>query len=137
MKIFCIFILVVGCFLNTVAQNPASAPDPQPPTKLTLSEVLSNIPGAKGERYALGMRHGTMRVLVYAPKGQDDQSPHKQDEEYIVVNGSGTFECGPEKVSFGPTDVLYVPAGVTHRFVNFSDDLVLWVVFYGVEGGEH
>jgi hypothetical protein len=25
---------------------------------------------------------------------------------------------------------------VEHRFENFSNDLTLWVVFYGAEGGE-
>jgi hypothetical protein len=29
-----------------------------------------------------------------------------------------------------------VPAGVEHRFEGFTDDLVVWVVFYGPEGGE-
>jgi hypothetical protein len=29
-----------------------------------------------------------------------------------------------------------VPAGVVHRFEDFSDDLAVWVVFYGPEGGE-
>jgi hypothetical protein len=32
--------------------------------------------------------------------------------------------------------VLFVPADVEHRFEEFSDDLALWVVFYGPEGGE-
>ncbi|MDQ3378133.1 MAG: cupin domain-containing protein, partial [Actinomycetota bacterium] len=35
-----------------------------------------------------------------------------------------------------PGDALFVPAGVEHRFENFTDDLVAWVVFYGPEGGE-
>jgi hypothetical protein len=32
--------------------------------------------------------------------------------------------------------VLFVPASVEHRFEDFTDDLVVWVVFYGQEGGE-
>jgi hypothetical protein len=31
---------------------------------------------------------------------------------------------------------LFAAAGVEHRFENFSDDLALWVIFYGPEGGE-
>jgi hypothetical protein len=31
---------------------------------------------------------------------------------------------------------LFAPAGVTHRFENFTTDLVVWVFFYGPEGGE-
>ena len=40
------------------------------------------------------------------------------------------------RADFGPGDVLFVPAGVTHRFENFTADLTVWVVFYGPEGGE-
>jgi hypothetical protein len=29
-----------------------------------------------------------------------------------------------------------VPAGVVHRFEEFSNDVVVWVFFYGPEGGE-
>jgi hypothetical protein len=28
------------------------------------------------------------------------------------------------------------PAGAVHRFENFSNDFVTWVVFYGPQGGE-
>jgi len=37
---------------------------------------------------------------------------------------------------FGSCDMLFVPAGLEHRFVDFTDDLAVWVVFYGPEGGE-
>ena len=35
-----------------------------------------------------------------------------------------------------PGDLLFVPAGVVHRFEEFTDDLAVWVIFYGPEGGE-
>lgn len=31
---------------------------------------------------------------------------------------------------------MFVPAGMTHRFEDFSADFVTWVVFWGPEGGE-
>jgi mannose-6-phosphate isomerase-like protein (cupin superfamily) len=37
---------------------------------------------------------------------------------------------------FGPGDLLFVRAGVEHRFEEFSDDLAVWVSFYGPDGGE-
>jgi mannose-6-phosphate isomerase-like protein (cupin superfamily) len=36
---------------------------------------------------------------------------------------------------FGPGDVMFVPAGVVHRFENFTNDFLVWVVFCGPEGG--
>jgi hypothetical protein len=35
-----------------------------------------------------------------------------------------------------PGELLFVPAGVVHRFEDFSDDFATWVMFYGPEGGE-
>lgn len=106
------------------------------PARTTLAEVLAKIPGPNGERYAEGMTRGSLRLLVYAPRGTDPQAPHGQDEVYIVVKGTGTFFDGKQRVPFEPNDVLFVPAGAEHRFENFSDDFVAWVVFYGPQGGE-
>jgi mannose-6-phosphate isomerase-like protein (cupin superfamily) len=125
-----LFLLLIS---NTLfAQNKIE----EKPVKIALNDVLSKIPGKNGERFAVGMRNGTMRLLAYAPRGKDDQQPHKQDEVYLVISGKGTFVCGDKKVEFAPNDVLFVPAGVKHFFENFTDDLVTWVVFYGAEGGE-
>jgi mannose-6-phosphate isomerase-like protein (cupin superfamily) len=42
----------------------------------------------------------------------------------------------PSRLRFSPGDLLFVWAGVEHRFEEFTDDLAVWVVFYGPEGGE-
>ncbi len=81
-------------------------------------------------------KHGTLSIEIYQPVGQDMQTPHSQDEVYIVISGTGEFINGTQKTRFQPGDCLFVPAGVTHRFVNFSDDFATWVIFYGPEGGE-
>jgi len=81
-------------------------------------------------------RHGTMSVELYAPPGVDTQTPHRQDEIYVVVRGEGEFQNGASRHRFGPGDLLFVPAGVDHRFLDFSEDLAVWVVFYGPDGGE-
>jgi len=54
----------------------------------------------------------------------------------VVARGRGQFLNGGVRHPFGPGDVLFVPAGVVHRFEDFSDDLAVWVFFYGPEGGE-
>ncbi len=89
-----------------------------------------------GEPYAVGRWHGSMELGFYAPAGSDPQQPHTQDELYFVASGSGRFVCGDEAVEFGPGDALFVAAGVTHRFEEFTDDFAAWVVFYGPDGGE-
>lgn len=103
--------------------------------KTTLTDVLASLPTA-GERYAAAARHGSMRLGLYAPRDHDGQTPHTQDELYVVVSGRGEFVCGDTRAAFESGDVLFAPAGVAHRFENFSSDFVTWVIFYGPEGGE-
>lgn len=103
---------------------------------LTISEGLARLPGPEGERYVELFQHGTLSVELYAPRGDDPQTPHTRDEVYVVAQGSGYFRNGNERHRFGPGDVLFVPANVRHRFEEFSDDLAVWVFFYGPEGGE-
>lgn len=101
----------------------------------TVEEALAlAIPA--GARSALAMTHGSMSVRIYAPRGKDEQTPHEQDEVYVVARGSGRFVCAGERTDFGPGDVLFAAAGQEHRFEEFSDDFVTWVIFYGPEGGE-
>ena len=104
--------------------------------RLTVRDALAHLPGEGGQRFATLFEHGTLEVEVYAPRGTDPQQPHKRDEVYVVVTGTGTFFCDGRRESFGPGDFLFVPAGVEHRFEDFTDDLVVWVIFYGPEGGE-
>lgn len=83
------------------------------------------------------MEHGTMSVEYYAPAKVDNQTPHRQDELYVIASGSGTFNRGGERVAFNAGDVLFVPAAMEHRFEDFTDDFATWVIFYGADGGEH
>ena len=104
--------------------------------QVTLAEALSRVPGPRGKRFAVVLEHGTLSVEIYAPRGADPQTPHTRDELYVVMSGSGQFVNGEERHRFGPGDVLFVAAGVPHRFEEFSNDLAVWVIFYGPEGGE-
>jgi len=97
---------------------------------------LDKLPGPGGERYIELFRHGTLTVELYAPRGNDPQTPHARDEIYVIISGTGRFLHGPHQTTFGPGDVLFVPAGEEHRFVDFTDDFATWVFFYGPEGGE-
>jgi len=102
----------------------------------TLSDAVRLLPGPNGERFATVFQHGSLSVEIYAPRGTDPQKPHTRDEVYFVAAGSGDYLCDDTRQSFGPTDLLFAAAGVEHRFENFTDDLTVWVLFYGQEGGE-
>lgn len=99
-------------------------------------DFVSRIPGPHGERSTLAYEHGTLSVKLYAPRGTDPQEPHTRDEAYVVISGSGTFVHDDKRDPFGPNDFLFAEAGLPHRFENFTNDLLLWVIYYGPEGGE-
>ena len=88
------------------------------------------------QRFLTLFRHGTLAVEVYRPDRADHQQPHTRDEIYVVIAGRGEFYYDGDIVPFAAGDFLFVPAGVEHRFINFSEDFSTWVFFYGPEGGE-
>jgi mannose-6-phosphate isomerase-like protein (cupin superfamily) len=110
--------------------------------KTTQAQILARIPGAPtkkwpaGDRYATALAHGSMSVGLYAPVGHDPQTPHSQDEIYIVRSGSAEFVRSEERSPCATGDVLFVAAGVEHRFESLSDDFSAWVVFWGPKDGE-
>ncbi len=104
--------------------------------RMTAQRAFDAARSADDGVYSVMMEHGTMELGYYCPIGTDPQQPHTQDELYIVHAGTGTFLRGDERIPFAPGDALFVAAGVDHRFVDFSEDIALWVVFYGAEGGE-
>jgi mannose-6-phosphate isomerase-like protein (cupin superfamily) len=44
--------------------------------------------------YGVMLENGSMELGNYQPKGIDEQSPHEQDEIYIVQTGTGTLVRG-------------------------------------------
>lgn len=104
--------------------------------QVTVAEAIAELSNTAGQRFATVLEHGTLSVEIYAPHQVDLQQPHTRDEVYVVVQGQGEFINGASRQPFGAGDLLFVPAGVEHRFVNFTDDLIVWVLFYGPEGGE-
>ena len=89
-----------------------------------------------GANFVTLFKQGTLEVEIYRPVGTDPQQPHKKDELYVVINGTGTFVHGSERTAIHEGDTLFVRAGVAHRFEDFSPDFATWVFFYGPEGGE-
>jgi mannose-6-phosphate isomerase-like protein (cupin superfamily) len=86
--------------------------------------------------FQLLFEHGTLSVELYQPDKVDLQQPHSRDEVYIVAAGEGAFYNDGTRVTFSAGDFLFVKAGKEHRFEDFSEDFLVWVIFYGPEGGE-
>lgn len=79
-------------------------------------------------------RKSPLEIEIYQPVGYDPQQPHWCDEVYVVISGTGQFRNADERHPFKPGDLLFVPAGVEHRFEDFSEDFATWVIFLGSPG---
>ena len=104
--------------------------------RYTVTKALAAVSASDDGTYGVLLEHGTMELGYYKPDGVDPQEPHVQDEIYVVQSGSGIFVCGDARQPFEAGEALFVPAGVVHRFEEFTDDFAAWVVFYGPDGGE-
>jgi mannose-6-phosphate isomerase-like protein (cupin superfamily) len=104
---------------------------------IRLVEIRGAIPGPDGQHSVSVLRHGTLDArLAVAPAGPAQQAAHVQDEVYVVARGRGVLFHDGSRDAFESGDLLFVAAGTEHRFEDFSEDLIVWVVFYGPEGGE-
>jgi mannose-6-phosphate isomerase-like protein (cupin superfamily) len=97
---------------------------------VSVADAIAQLRREKEKRFVQLMAHGRMSVEYYAPRTSDPQQPHAQDEVYVVVSGTGKFYCDGQTIGFSTGDVLFVPAGVEHRFKDFSNDFATWVIFY-------
>ncbi len=94
-------------------------------------ETAENLLQKETNRFVKVMENKSMSVEYFAPKNIDTQSPHAQDELYIIIEGTSDFFRDGETIQCKKGDVIFVPAKMEHRFINFSEDFATWVVFYG------
>ena len=84
----------------------------------------------------LVLQRGTLDVKLVLPTPPNEQTPHEQDELYVVIRGRGALVHDGKRSPFQTGDLLFVAAGVEHHYEIESDDLALWRIFYGRSGGE-
>ena len=101
-----------------------------------LADARARIPGPAGEHALSMLQRGSLNVKVSMPVVPVRQTPHEQDEVYVIVRGRGVLFHDGKRDPFEPGDLLFVAAGTEHQFENCTEDLAVWVVFYGPRGGE-
>jgi mannose-6-phosphate isomerase-like protein (cupin superfamily) len=73
-------------------------------------------------------------LYVLAPGQPDLQQPHTEDEAYYVVAGSGRITVGEDVRDVRVGSIVFVGAGVPHRFHDITEELTLLVAFGPAEG---
>ena len=102
------------------------------PDHFALFDVAQRL-AADGHDFAEFFRapSGSLSLTVARwPAGSvDDQQPHTEDEVYYVWAGKAVLTVGDERLSVEAGTVVFVAAGVEHRFSEISEDLetlVFW-----------
>jgi mannose-6-phosphate isomerase-like protein (cupin superfamily) len=75
----------------------------------------------------------SLGMSVWPAGGEDTQQPHTEDEVYVVMSGRGSIRVAGEERPVRPGSVVYVGAGVEHRFFDVEEDLhvlVFWAPPY-------
>ena len=91
---------------------------------------------ASGRSYLEFQRSTDLSAGLYVlpAGGIDRQQPHTEDEIYVVMAGRATIRVGAEDRPVRPGSVVFVAAGVEHRFHAIEEDLRLLVAFGPAEG---
>lgn len=101
---------------------------------MSFADAQAGIP--TGERSVRVWQRGPLDVAFALPVPPKEQTPHTQDEIYVIVRGRGVLMHDGKRDQFESGDILFVAAGIEHQFQDVTEDLALWRVFYGPHGGE-
>src|SRR4030095_2621486 len=71
----------------------------------------------------------SMGLYVLPAGGRDPQSPHSEDEVYIVMRGQAQMHVGDEDRPVQAGSVVFVAAGVPHHFHSITEELAVLVLF--------
>jgi len=87
---------------------------------------------AKGTRpYLPFFENRTLSMGLYVLKAgeKDLQTPHEQDEVYVVDKGKAVLRVEDRDHPVGPGSVVFVRARAAHHFHSIDDDLSVVVLF--------
>ena len=122
--------LPFGGSRKSMAQSKPAAKAPG--TFFTLDGLRSEAPKKAYQEF---LRVPSMSLGVYRLRkgAKDPQSPHREDEVYVVIQGQATMEVDGRRLDMAPGAILFVPAGADHRFIDIQEDLEVLVFFAPAE----
>lgn len=92
---------------------------------------LSNQLTQQDESYVEVLSEESMQVELAHYPNPEPKTPHKEDELYVILSGSGTAHVGSETYEVEEGDVVYVEHGVEHDFSDIDDEITALIVFAG------
>jgi mannose-6-phosphate isomerase-like protein (cupin superfamily) len=98
-------------------------------------EAIRQQRGQSGKLYQEFLRQPSMSAGLYelVAGASDPQQPHTEDELYYVITGRASILVGEEDRAVAAGSLIFVPAGVVHRFHSITEDLSVLVFFAPAE----
>jgi mannose-6-phosphate isomerase-like protein (cupin superfamily) len=98
-------------------------------------EKIKELASKSSERYLEFLKVPDLSMGIYTLKvGEKDlQSPHNEDEVYLVLKGKAIIQIEDEKEKIEAGSIVYVPARAPHKFLDIRKELQLLVFFAPAE----
>ncbi len=99
---------------------------------VSTSELVEQLQ-QEDKHYTEVLSEESMSVELGRYPNPEPKHPHKEDELYFIISGSGMAAVGSEKYAVEEGDVIYVEHGVEHDFFDIEDELTALIIFTGSE----
>ena len=103
---------------------------------LRFSETQRRIPGPGGEHAVRLLQRGSLDIALSIPVSPTPQTPHAQDELYVIIGGRGVLLHNGNRDPVEAGDLVFVAAGADHQLEGLGQGFAVWRVFFGPVGGE-
>jgi mannose-6-phosphate isomerase-like protein (cupin superfamily) len=113
----------------------------QPPVEAfdlpSLEAAREALQRRSGELYLEFLRRDSLSCGLYVlePGADDPQTPHQEDEVYVVLAGRARLTVAGRDQPVGPGSVVFVARTVPHRFADVTERLSVLVLFAPAESG--
>jgi len=101
-------------------------------THVSTSDLAEQL-GEDDEHYLEVLSEESVRVELAEFPNPEPKTPHKEDELYFVISGSGMVHVGGETHAVEEGDIVYVEQGMEHDFFDIEDTMTVLVVFTGAQ----
>lgn len=92
---------------------------------------LANRLKQENNSYVEVLSEESMRIELAHYPNPEPKTPHKEDELYVILSGSGMVHVGTETYDINEGDVIHVEQGVEHEFFDIENEITALIVFTG------
>jgi len=101
-------------------------------THISTTDLIDQLE-AEQTNYLEVLSTDALDVEIARYPNPEPKLPHKTDEFYFIISGSGMAHVGEDRYAVEKGDIVYVEQGLEHDFFDIDDEIVALVVFGGSE----